>query len=833
MIQKGLFWLGSILAFSCSAWAQLDLGMVFTQTVKTGQPWANINTRIDRLDMKMEINRGVVTTLATIEYTPGNGQTADWVCSSLPCDSLGGGCKPDSCQYFSRKEYALDSLETSFHFSQLDNTVLTDMYLWVGDTRVKAELQDRALASAQYEDIVKRRKDPALLETWGNGSYNLRIFPNESGKSRRIEIEFVQGLESWDGAFKTFLPVMHSLNKVYDYSVTDYNHLPNRAIGSISLSAVAMDGNVYSLNWEGLGSGQVTGTPLKLSALKVSELKQGALSATAACAGCITPWTALKSGTSHFGIKTRLTSESLEFEAEPAERDFLLDVDGHSLDVNTVARARKVALLSLKAYGVAPHAANLGLADGKGGISFVFDKSAPMDEANLRKAYEALKAWTPSADADAHATLKAYARSRGADAAPAIAFLINNDSTEYFHWPTIMTWPNPEAQTKYEAWEKAKTAKEDETLAALKAANAMLFGFWNDWRLARIASATGGFQVGSLYTYFYYGPMVRTTGDQVTDPLGAIHLPPLFGPGRPDAWNIVDLKVTATGTPVDGLVVLQAQPGYSWYGRGGGVMLDKIAAKRSSDYLPWPSSSRDTLDLRISGKYAEGGPVTFKITGFWGGLRFTQSISSLLPSVPGSGAAGAALWAYQQTEAWGRDLATDDIKAIQQLARAHHIVSRQTSLLALEPGVDPWSSLPAREGQSGADTRVASAPMADSKEAGLSANGSSVDKLSLEDVLNGTVGLVDQPLAKAGAVGGLAARQAGAVLSLVWDLGTVEGNGAFRILDLTGKLVAEIPAVRAGTGLRGEWRVQGRTGAYFVVAKAGKRTAVRKVLLRP
>src|SRR5947207_615059 len=83
-----------------------------------------------------------------------------------------------------------------------------------------------------------RCRHHALLETWGYGSYNLRIFPNRSGQARKIEIEIVQGMENDGDAFKSALPIMHSLTKIpyYGGTAVDYDKLPNKTIGSVTLS---------------------------------------------------------------------------------------------------------------------------------------------------------------------------------------------------------------------------------------------------------------------------------------------------------------------------------------------------------------------------------------------------------------------------------------------------------------------------------------------------------------------------------------------------------------------------------------------------------------------
>lgn len=848
MKQTASLLLGASL-LAASAFAQLDLGGLFTQTVKAGQPWAAIDTKVENLSLNVQINRGVVTTVATLEYTPGPGRTTEYVCTPVVCDPKDPKCRPEVCQQRTVKELDLDSLETTAHFQEADNTILTDMYLWVGDVKVRAALQDRALASAQYEDIVKRRRDPALIETWGNGAYMLRIFPNESRKSRKIEIEFVQGMENEGSLSQTLLPVLHRLTKMAYDGIGDYASLPNRVIGNVSLTAVALDGKTYSLKWEGLGSGEIGAAPLRLTAAKVAELKPGVLSVSAAaCAGCLTPWTAEKGGVSYFGVRTLLESKRVKFEAQPAERIFLLDVDGK--DTLVAARARKVTLLSMKAYAAAPYTANLGLSDGKGNITYLFPKPVSMDAEHLRQAYEALRDWRPNADADAHATLRAHAKARGAGAAPSVAYLVNNDTTAYYHWtyqPNGM--PKSDNQAQYEAWEKVQSAKEDETLAALQGAQAMLFGFWNDYRLNRIATVTGGFQIGTLHGYIYFpmrGGVVADVAapDKPVDPLSGIHLPPLFGPGRPDAYSIADLKVTSTGLAIEHLVALQAQQ-YRYMldmpmARDGGVVVDAVA-KRSSDIVAPYYQGPDSVALRLSGQYKGSGSVTLTVTGLWGGLRFVQELRVDLPSTQASGAAGAGIWAYQQGEAWARGQVKYDLKAVQQLGKDYHIVNRQMSLLALEPGMDLWTEMPSRTATNGSEGGVAArdansgapASMIDSKVGFTGQNtAGALDKASLEDILNAAVGVIPPVISgRARGLGNFVLRRSGGSARLEWNLPDAGVEGArFRILDLSGRSVAELAARRTATGYAAEWRSPGRNGVYFVVAQAGGRTLVRKIL---
>ncbi len=830
---------GLALCLPCAALAQMDMSNFYTQTVKTGQPWASINTSIQTLDLHIEVNRGVVTTRATVEYKPEKGVTSEYRCTPnldiclKESDTASKACAVQQCDYVNVASKAYDSLETSASFQLEDNSVISDMYLWVGDTKVKAALQERALASAQYESIVQRRRDPALIETWGNGSYNMRIFPNESDAARKIQIEFVQGMENEVSRLLTRLPVSQTPMQVtipYQVQAINYDTVPFRVIGQVNVEIVSVDGKTYDLDWAGLVSGKVSATPLKLSVKNVKEIKTGTLSIAATnCTSCLTPWTAEKASTSYFGVKALLQSKNLRLGDQPTERHFILDINGATKDSVAVERARKVALLSLKAYGAAPYVANLGFSDGKGTITYAFGKPVSMDAVQLQKAYSALREWKPASKSDARATLRAFAQARGSADDTALLYLINNDTANYFTWPGGI-WTDA-VNAQYNAYEQAEAAKDSALAQELSASKTMLFGFWNNYRLANVARASGGFQIGGLYGYYYYyaGRTMATDGGAVQDPFANLQLPPLFGPGRPDTYTITNLKVDAQGHAIQNLTILQ-QSGYAYYYGRGGITVDMMALeKKSSSIAPYRYTSPDSIPLRISGQYQGSGKVTLKISGLWGGLPFLTEYTVDLPSSASSTALGAGIWALQRSEMLGRDYTGNHVAAIQQLGKDHHIVNRQMSLLALEPGMDLWTEMPSKTA-----TTATSNESRVSNDAAMSpgaAPGGSVDNVTLEAILNGFVPILPGPVANKTVLPSLMARSMGNQVELNWANVGQADQAEFIIVSLRGHVVATLIGKRQGNGYQAAWTSPKQQGLYVVMARAGKLKQVQTLYL--
>jgi len=93
-----------------------------------------------------------------------------------------------------------DSLELSMFFDIPDNYEVSDMWLWINDSIVKAAVLDKWTAAQIYEDIVDRRVDPAILYKteyydWWSGyyysGYLFRIFPLMTDMPRKAKITFL------------------------------------------------------------------------------------------------------------------------------------------------------------------------------------------------------------------------------------------------------------------------------------------------------------------------------------------------------------------------------------------------------------------------------------------------------------------------------------------------------------------------------------------------------------------------------------------------------------------------------------------------------------------
>src|SRR5437762_13364740 len=61
---------------------------------------------------------------------------------------------------------------------------------------------DASQARAIYEDIVRRKRDPALIELAGHGLLRARVFPIAPGETRKITLRYTQLLDRVGDAWR-------------------------------------------------------------------------------------------------------------------------------------------------------------------------------------------------------------------------------------------------------------------------------------------------------------------------------------------------------------------------------------------------------------------------------------------------------------------------------------------------------------------------------------------------------------------------------------------------------------------------------------------------------
>jgi Ca-activated chloride channel family protein len=97
--------------------------------------------------------------------------------------------------------------EGSYIFPLPSGASVSEFVMWVDGSPLAGEILEADRARRIYEDIVRRRRDPALLEYVGRDAVRARIFPIPPGGSRKIELEYTQVLPLENGLVSYVYPL--------------------------------------------------------------------------------------------------------------------------------------------------------------------------------------------------------------------------------------------------------------------------------------------------------------------------------------------------------------------------------------------------------------------------------------------------------------------------------------------------------------------------------------------------------------------------------------------------------------------------------------------------
>jgi hypothetical protein len=861
-----------LLALSVPALAQLDLGTMNLRTVRVADAGTVALPRFDSVALDVQVEAGVARTRATLVWTATAGARPlyNWRCRAPEPEttfvtenswldySYGSRfyhdtlrtyweynwssegtrvdstlqvyatrvttCRVDSLSY---RQSKLDSLELSASFQLPTDVAVTDLDLWVGDQKQSAWIMDRWQASAQYNSIVGIRQDPALLETWGGGSYSLRVFPQTTGQTRRLEIEFVQ---AWRPGMA--LPVAYTRapsQQSWIWNDTGYTvwERTGRTPGVVSVSLSSKDGAPVGLDLGGLGNLTAGATAVS----RVFEAPATFSGKVPASTGSV--WTAVRDGRPAFGAHLNLRGTEFAVETPPRDRIVILDA------TQNLERARRLALLALLQYGTTDdHRVDLAWRDVDGSLKRLWGSPREFTSEAALEAVAALKAWTPAKAADPLTSLREVLASDSgrvliflsdaetpAFSEPAPAYPTTSDSDVWEAYQRASTDWNQRYQAFYKSRGDAWTALGD----SLDRRNQKLFGWWRDWNIGTASEATGGYAFGDLQwgSWSWW-----RTGDSLL-------VPELFGGSR-RGWSegFQHLKLKHSGLAVDSLAHdLTTNNRTYWWGRPifirprPIVLLARsapsatlLAARSAAASLP------ESLVVTLAGRQANAGTLNVGVEGHWGGLKVKATRSLQVPV--NGGQAGASLWAYQYSRSlqpwiWSFDTVTN---AVRNLGRAYRVATTATSFLALEPGMVPFDSIGGQgEELKAGDTRAMSmVSFASTADTAVNATGSILlDSLSLESLLAGRV-LAVSPR---GGVSRKALRLS-ASNGLVIQADASAEIPKVRILDLQGRQLAVPAMTSSGEGWVAQWRPSRTTFVIVQMVQSGNILSER-ILVRP
>jgi len=99
------------------------------------------------------------------------------------------------------------SLEGTYIFPLPEEAAISEFAMWIDGQKVEGQLYTKEEARRIYNEIVRRRLDPALLEYIGRDLFQASIFPIDPGHTRRVVIEYSQILPIDNGLVQYVYPL--------------------------------------------------------------------------------------------------------------------------------------------------------------------------------------------------------------------------------------------------------------------------------------------------------------------------------------------------------------------------------------------------------------------------------------------------------------------------------------------------------------------------------------------------------------------------------------------------------------------------------------------------
>jgi Ca-activated chloride channel family protein len=114
-------------------------------------------------------------------------------------------------------------IEGTFIFPLPEGAAISEFSMFIGDQKVEGEVLDSREARTIYEDIVRRLRDPALLEYIGRNTFRARVFPIPARGEKRIQLTYSEVLKGERGLVRYIYPLnteRFSLRPLEDVAVS-------------------------------------------------------------------------------------------------------------------------------------------------------------------------------------------------------------------------------------------------------------------------------------------------------------------------------------------------------------------------------------------------------------------------------------------------------------------------------------------------------------------------------------------------------------------------------------------------------------------------------------
>ncbi|MFL6254574.1 MAG: VIT and vWA domain-containing protein [Pyrinomonadaceae bacterium] len=99
------------------------------------------------------------------------------------------------------------TLEGTYFFPIPESASIVEFAIWDGDNRLVGEVRSREEARRIYDEIVRRQRDPGLLEYAGRDLFQASIFPILPHSEKKLELTYTQVLKAESGTVNYRYPL--------------------------------------------------------------------------------------------------------------------------------------------------------------------------------------------------------------------------------------------------------------------------------------------------------------------------------------------------------------------------------------------------------------------------------------------------------------------------------------------------------------------------------------------------------------------------------------------------------------------------------------------------
>src|SRR5690242_17121348 len=99
------------------------------------------------------------------------------------------------------------TLEGTYLFPIPESASIAEFAIWDGDRRLVGEVRTREEARRIYDEIVRRQRDPGLLEYAGKDLFQASIFPIPPNSDKKLELTYTQVVRAEGGTVSYRYPL--------------------------------------------------------------------------------------------------------------------------------------------------------------------------------------------------------------------------------------------------------------------------------------------------------------------------------------------------------------------------------------------------------------------------------------------------------------------------------------------------------------------------------------------------------------------------------------------------------------------------------------------------